>query len=227
MLNWTKLWDLRNEPVSVIVTFAVLLLATTIISLTVNQVIFRKAPLICGSQYFPENKEDCEGIQERRVSEVHDFPVGTIVAFFGLDSDIPAGWILCDGRDNPSDSLVTVDANAEKGGIQLPDLRGKFVRGTETPLDGVRLSTGGEDTITFNHSHIWTEFQTRKWYSYNGAGNRFRVDDWDNGIDNEGEGNYPLLTKRATNAKLYTQHSNKTWDNRPAYADLRYIIKVF
>ena len=227
VINWTKLWNLRHEPVSVLVSIAVLLLAVTTIYLTVNQVIFRNAPIICGSQYFPAQKEDCKDIQESRADETQDIPIGTIVAFFGRDSDIPDGWILCDGRDNPANSLVSIDANAEKGGIQLPDLRGKFVRGTETSLDGVQLLTGGEDGISFNHSHIWTEFQSRRWYSYNAEGNRFRVDDWDNGIGNKGDGNYPLLTKGARNAKLYTRASDQTIDNRPAYAELQYIVRIF
>ena len=227
MINWTKLWNLRHEPVSVLVSIAVLLLAVTTIYLTVNQVIFRNAPIICGSQYFPAQKEDCEGIPESGAAGTQNIPIGTIVAFFGRDSDIPDGWVLCDGRDNPANSLVSIDANAEKGGIQLPDLRGKFVRGTETSLDGVQLSTGGEDGISFNHSHIWTEFQSRRWYSYNAEGNRFRVDDWDNGIGNKGDGNYPLLTKGARNANLYTRASNQTMDNRPAYAELQYIVRIF
>ena len=47
-------------------------------------------------------------------------PIGTIVAFFGRDDEIPAGWALCDGRNNPEDSLIQVDADAQQGGIQLP-----------------------------------------------------------------------------------------------------------
>ena len=226
MVNWSKLWDLRNEPVSVIIAVAILVITATTIALSVNQIVFRKAPLICGSQYFPEKKTDCEGIQVSR-SKDDDYPVGTIVAFFGRDSDLPKGWTLCDGRDNPQASLITVDADAEKGGIQLPDLRGRFVRGTEAPLDGVHLSTGGEDGISFNHSHVWSTFQARKWYSYDGAGNRFRVDDWDNGIGNQNKGNYPLVTSNARNTDLHTDLRDKTWDNRPAYAELRYIIRIF
>ena len=173
MINWSKLWNIRHEPVVVLVSIAVLLLAATIIYLTVNQVIFRGAPIVCGSQYFPEEKEDCEGVQGGRAQRSDNLPIGTIVAFFGLDADIPKGWIVCDGQTIPENSHLSIDANAEEGGKQVPDLRGKFVRGTETPLDGIQLLTGGEDNITINHSHVWGEFHAKKWYSYDTAGNRF------------------------------------------------------
>ena len=227
MINWSKLWNLRHEPVSVLVSIAVLLLAATTIYLTVNQVIFRGAPIVCGSQYFPEEKEDCEGIPDRRAQKSANLPIGTIVAFFGLDAAIPEGWLVCDGQNIPENSPLSIDANAKEGGKQLPDLRGKFVRGTEASLNGIQLLTGGEDSITFNHSHVWGEFHARKWYSYNTAGNRFRVDDWENGIDNEGEGNYPLIIRGARDTKLYTKASTPTRENRPAYIELRYIIRVF
>ena len=222
MINWSKLWNVRHEPVSVLVSIAVLLVAATTIFLTINQVIIRGAPIVCGSQYFPEEKEDCEEIQDR-VS----LPIGTIVAFFGLDTDIPEGWIVCAGQPIPDNSLLSIDANAKKPGKQLPDLKGRFVRGSNESLDGSQLLTGGDDTISFNHSHLWSEFHALEWYSYNAAGSRFRVDDWVDGIDNEGNGNYPLLTRESANAKLYTRAFKQTTDNRPAYVELRYIIKIF
>lgn len=227
MINWSKLWNLRHEPVSVLVSIAVLLLAVTTIYLTVNQVIFRGAPIVCGSQYFPEGKEDCEGFPGSTGQGAVNPPIGTIVAFFGLDADIPVGWLVCDGQTIPENSLLSIDANAEEGGKQLPDLRGKFIRGTEVQLNGSHLLTGGNDRITFNHSHVWSEFHAKRWFSFDTVGERFRVDDWHNGIDNEGVGNYPLLTKEAKDAKLYTEASSQSGENRPAYTELRYIIRVF
>ena len=127
---------------------------------------------------FRKKRRIAEGVQDGRAQRSDNLPIGTIVAFFGLDADIPKGWIVCDGQTIPEDSHLSIDANAEEGGKQVPDLRGKFVRGTETPLDGIQLLTGGEDNITINHSHVWGEFHANKWYSYDTAGNRFRVDDW-------------------------------------------------
>lgn len=55
-------------------------------------------------------------------------PVGLISMWSGEISEIPAGWVLCDGQNG------------------TPDLRNKFIRGAENQNDlGTR---GGEDSIT-------------------------------------------------------------------------------
>ena len=173
-----------------------------------------------------------EGQQGQIASEydarIRNFPpIGTIVAFFGRDDEIPAGWALCDGRSNPQGSLIKVDANAQEGGIQLPDLRGKFIRGTETELNEDHLSTGGQDRTVLGHSHLWSKFENKKWYSYTSNANKVRVDDWENGIGNRDEGNFPLLTKGARNMELFTTQSRQAFDNRPEYTELQYIIRIF
>lgn len=79
-----------------------------------------------------------------------DVPVGTVVAFAGPRSNIPNGWLLCDGRP-----MVIADFPALFGAIDiswggdgesrfcLPDLRGQFLRGVDhnhagTPTDPPR-----------------------------------------------------------------------------------------
>jgi hypothetical protein len=57
-------------------------------------------------------------------------PTGTIVPFAGTAASIPAGWVLCDGRD-----LNTVPGSKNLKdliGSNAPDLRGMFLRGTGT-----------------------------------------------------------------------------------------------
>jgi hypothetical protein len=59
-------------------------------------------------------------------------PTGTIVAFAGAPSNVPAGWALCDGRDL---STITGSKNLKDLiGNNLPDLRGMFLRGTGTSI---------------------------------------------------------------------------------------------
>jgi hypothetical protein len=58
-------------------------------------------------------------------------PTGAIMPFVG--SNIPEGWVLCDGREIPNDkgqgeNLKKVLGNA----THTPDLRGYFLRGAET-----------------------------------------------------------------------------------------------
>lgn len=61
-------------------------------------------------------------------------PPGTIVAFFG--TEIPAGWVLCDGTTTPSGKLT-------------PDLRNRFIMGFE-PGTGAVGEMGG--TVSHTHS---------------------------------------------------------------------------
>ena len=109
----------------------------------------------------------------------------------------------------------------------MPDLRRKFIRGAKNPLDRKQLSVGGEDTIALKHLHQWAEFIGKKWYAFNKNGVRHRVDNWDNGIGDKGEGHYPLFMDNER--KLYTtnQWGNVEVDNRPKYVELRFIINIY
>ena len=62
-------------------------------------------------------------------------PSGLVMAFAG--NEIPAGWTVCDGRTTPT-------------GLQTPDLRGRFVLGTE-PGPAVGQPGGSEA-----HVHVGT-----------------------------------------------------------------------
>jgi hypothetical protein len=75
-------------------------------------------------------------------------PTGTIVAFAGAPSNVPAGWVLCDGRDLNS---VTGSKNLKDLiGSNAPDLRGMFLRGTGTnPVYG---ESGPALRVTQDHS---------------------------------------------------------------------------
>ncbi len=62
-------------------------------------------------------------------------PSGTVVAYYG--TDIPAGWILCDGRLTSS-------------GRRTPDLRNRFVMGLDPASPDALGETGGAAA----HQHV-------------------------------------------------------------------------
>jgi hypothetical protein len=69
-------------------------------------------------------------------------PVGSVIAFMGPIDQIPAGWVLCDGRTidlsaNPEfGDLYTLIGNmygnSPVGTFKVPDLRGMFLRGVDS-----------------------------------------------------------------------------------------------
>lgn len=64
-------------------------------------------------------------------------PVGSILAFAGPTSTIPAGWLLCDGAELEKREFPKLTAAISQtwggGGakLRLPDLRGQFLRGAD------------------------------------------------------------------------------------------------
>ena len=158
--------------------------------------------------------------------ELMSVPIGTVVPYFGKDADIPSGWVLCDGRENPPGSRIVVDANDERGGIQLPDLGSRFIRGAREPLNAGRLRVGGNDDIDLEHTHMWAHYTSGdRWYSYNSEDRRVRVDNWNDGLHTEGSGDYPLLVR--SNTELYTERAGGVARNLPSYVELRFIIRIF
>ena len=223
MSVWSSLWNHRNEPVLVLLSVAVVGLMGIAVILALLQFFFRAAPLICNDIWLPTSSEECSGISPSDPSTAN-FPVGVILPFFGRDEDIPDGWVVCDGRDIPADSNIVVDANAKKGGLQLPDLRERFVRGAATELSKVGIRTGGSDAIDLEHSHLWAEKVSGHWYSFENKEWK-RVDDWSDGIGDSGKGNRPLSND--SDLVLHTDNQgSKSTSILPAYVELRYIIRV-
>jgi hypothetical protein len=65
-------------------------------------------------------------------------PAGTIVPFAGPDTNVPAGWLLCDGQSVSQSTYSRLFdaigiAWGDPGGsnFNLPDLRGRFLRGVD------------------------------------------------------------------------------------------------
>lgn len=236
MSRLSALWDYRNEP---LVAFGGILALIVIVGasvMLVAQVLVRDLPVSCEGVWFPSSGIYCQvyGADERSgesqdntaVSRLKGgVPIGTVVPFFGLDENVPEGWAVCDGGDVPAGSPIKMDANEDRGGRQLPDLRNRFIRGSAMALNVSSLSVGGQDEVNSQHSHQWAEKRGLYWYAYDKSGAQYRIDDWDNGIGDKGKGNRPLSNDASLD--LYTNNHMGTQDNRPAYVELRYIIKVF
>lgn len=77
-----------------------------------------------------------DGSQWLRLSTSSE-PVGSIVAFAGDTSNIPDGWLLCDGSSISQSSYpelfgaIGMVWGGSGTDFNLPDLRGRFLRGTD------------------------------------------------------------------------------------------------
>ncbi len=217
MFKWLKsiLWDNRNEPFLVLIGAGLLIIVA-------YQTFVRQLPLVESKDIviLPTSKSD-----SIKVAQSSQVPVGTIVAYFGKDEDIPSGWVLCDGRTISDDGPIKIDADSIEGGFQVPDLRNRFIRGSNQALAESHVKKGGNDTISLQHAHLWADFKNKEWHSYNKENHYGEIDDWRHGIDDEGAGEFPLMVKN--NTELYTERYSVNVSNLPKYVELRFIIRIF
>lgn len=92
-------------------------------------------------------------------SAANGVPVGTVVAFAGPSTNVPAGWLLCDGLSYNGtsgtykqlyDAIQLSWGGTGASSFRVPDLRGRFIRGVDNatgndPDAGSRtaINTGG------------------------------------------------------------------------------------
>ncbi|MCC6742167.1 MAG: tail fiber protein [Planctomycetia bacterium] len=131
-------------------------------------------------------------------------PRGAIVLWSGLLRDIPAGWALCDGR------------------FGTPNLLARFVRGVGTATTNPG-TTGGSDSVTVTqnaHQHeIPFAFSSNvhRNASFGTGGSVASTGDW--GVSGD-------TSSRARQKTQSVTATNQSHDNRPAFFELAYIMKL-
>ncbi|TAL29459.1 MAG: tail fiber protein [Spirochaetes bacterium] len=91
---------------------------------------------------------------EQGIARAEGAPVGAIVAFAGTSERVPAGWFICDGREVSrfkeggtefADLFLAIGViwGVGDGSLtyNLPDLRGVFLRGSNTVIHGAGTRT--------------------------------------------------------------------------------------
>ena len=156
---------------------------------------------------------------------------GMVVCWAGAAGSVPAGWLLCDGA-----SVATATYSALHSAIgyvyggaganfNLPNLVNRFVRGQSTQT----AATGGADSLTLStaqmptHTHVennsgHTHVVT---LSYAGGGTI--------PSPSGGHVSYPnpfTTSSNTTGITLDNTGSSNSFDNRPSYLELMYIIKT-
>lgn len=107
-----------------------------------------------------ENRGFLELMSEIKKLKDEICPIGTIQAF-AFDR-VPDGWMLCDGRtlsqgDYPHlfDVIGYTFGKSSSNDFQIPDLRGRFIRGWDNMgvIDKDRKFGSAQDDAIQNHSH--------------------------------------------------------------------------
>jgi hypothetical protein len=146
-------------------------------------------------------------------------PVGSIIMWSGTNASLPSNWKFCDGSNG------------------TPDLRGRFIMGTNRQLDGNTISTGplnfwadrgttggSKDAILVSHSHSVND---------PGHSHSFAVGQHNNWLtgtptsmaDNQRNGTINTNSVR-TGISLSTEGSSGINANLPPYYVLAYIMRI-
>ena len=140
---------------------------------------------------------------------VFPVPVGGIIAYAG--SDVPNGWLLCNGQAITSTNYPNLHALI---GDNVPDLRSRFIvgAGTGAGLTAYNIKdTGGEEKHPLTIDELPSHSHTL------GMAGGFRVR-WQGDDKN-------VMTPESLLTNTSSVGSNLPHENRPPYYALSYIIK--
>lgn len=195
------------------------------------------------------NKEDSRIIQESQLMHVpyaisanNGVPTGTIMPFMGGEENVPAGWLLCDGRSIPDGALKDMLDSQNLESSKTPDLRGMFLRGTghhkgEDNFVGADLGKSQLDAIKTHlptltdgeHAHPITDKEHS--HKVPVADSASDGDIPENGSELDGWGvlNHPSYTgitgTNSASSNISVKY-NGTSETRPVNYGVNYIIKL-
>ena len=155
---------------------------------------------------------------------------GMIAAWSGTNGNIPTSWLLCDGSS--IDTTTYADLFAAIGYVyggaganfNIPDLVDYFIRGQSTQT----AATGGADSLTLTeaqlatHSHNITDpghvHGVQKYVAAaGGSWGIVRIDNPSESLD---------TLSATTGISIDNAGSSNSFDNRPAFIEMQYIIKT-
>ena len=154
------------------------------------------------------------------------FSSGMIICWAGTNGNIPTDWLLCNGSSIATATYPDLHTaigyvyGGSGANFNLPDLVDKFVRGQSTQT----AATGGADSLTLStaqmptHTHTVTDpgHNHTNGFTSSGTGGQWYGND--GSIINTGTS--------TTGISLANAGSSNSFDNRPAYLEMQYIIKT-
>jgi len=161
---------------------------------------------------------------------------GMLVCWAGAAGSVPAGWLLCDGASVATATYADLHTaigyvyGGAGANFNLPNLVDRFVRGQSTQT----AATGGADSLTLSTaqmpSHTHTAAVTDGGHTHtlprsSGSGSDHIYDDKGNDFFGAPLG-ATMSSTTGISVTNSTTGSSSSFDNRPAYIELMYIIKT-
>ena len=161
----------------------------------------------------------------------HD--AGMVAMWAGTNAAIPTGWLLCDGSSvataTYADLFGALGYTYGGGGanFNLPDLVTRFPRGVATQT----AATGGADNVTLtiaempSHDHTVTDpgHAHTNIRRVGGGGSYFMET---SAANQGGNTSNPVGGSSTTGITLANTGGGGSFDNRPAYLEIQFIIKT-
>jgi len=157
---------------------------------------------------------------------------GMLVCWAGAAGSVPAGWLLCDGASVATATYADLHTaigyvyGGAGANFNLPNLVDRFVRGQSTQT----AATGGADSLTLStaqmptHTHVVTDPGHTHVSAVHSGGGSYIVGTA-TGLG-YGYSSAPPTQSSTTGITNANTGSSSSFDNRPAYLELMYIIKT-
>jgi len=153
---------------------------------------------------------------------------GMVVCWAGAHGSVPSGWLLCDGASVATATYADLHTaigyvyGGAGANFNLPNLVNRFVRGQSTQT----AATGGADSLTLSTAQMPTHTHavTDPGHVHGGG---FTLTGFTLQNVTSANNSAKVNTDSATTGiSLANAGSSSSFDNRPAYIELMYIIKT-
>lgn len=143
---------------------------------------------------------------------------GTIIMWSGALADIPAGWVICDGN-NGTPNLLDRFAKQVPDGVTDPGATGGAV---SQSMSSAQMPAHNHTGYTGSQGdHVHNYYGTNNYAIFYGDGSGDSNGDIDQSMTADGSHTHNLSSSTSD-----ATGSGSTWENRPAYYEVAFIMKT-